>query len=406
MIVRKLAPAEYYRAHLVQAVAFEGNSEYQKEKEEAEKQPPAADKDNWMWGAFSEDETALYGCMSIRRYRCNFEGREALMGGVGGVSTLPQYRRSGAIRACIGAALQDMYEKEFSLSFLYPFSTQYYRKFGYEVGAENRVWTVPLQDMKTMDVGGRIEQLLPGESTQPLLEIYRQFYKDYNLAAVREIYEEELEKTNLLNQQRDIYLWTDETGAARGFMICRKQREAEGVIMDCTNGFALRNGLLFLDVRALQGLLYFVKQAFSDDYEKIRFSVPGSLSVTSLVGENNTAKCQVLFNGMARVVRVEDVLSVCRCRGSGTVRIRVLDEMLPQNNAVWELTFAPGRENRVEKTEAAADVTMPINEFSALICGARGAEDIPWMPRIKLHTPQDPLEQVFYRKKCYIMDLF
>ena len=36
MIVRKLAPAEYYRAHLVQAVAFEGNSEYQKEKEEAE----------------------------------------------------------------------------------------------------------------------------------------------------------------------------------------------------------------------------------------------------------------------------------------------------------------------------------------------------------------------------------
>ena len=48
MIVRKLAPAEYYRAHLVQAVAFEGNSEYQKEKEEAEKQPPAADKDNWM----------------------------------------------------------------------------------------------------------------------------------------------------------------------------------------------------------------------------------------------------------------------------------------------------------------------------------------------------------------------
>ena len=46
-----------------------------------------------------------------------------------------------------------------------------------------------------------------------------------------------------------------------------------------------------------------------------------------------------------------------------------------RNNAVWELTFAPGRENRVEKTEAAADVTMPINEFSALICGARGAED-------------------------------
>ena len=69
-------------------------------------------------GSFSEDEATLYGCMSIRRYRCNFEGREVLMGGVGGVSSLPQYRRrNGAIRACIGAALQDMYEKEFSFSF-------------------------------------------------------------------------------------------------------------------------------------------------------------------------------------------------------------------------------------------------------------------------------------------------
>ena len=405
MIVRKLVPTEYYRAHLVQAVAFECNSEYQKEKEEAERQPPASDKNSWMWGAFSEDEAALCGCMSVGRYRCNFEGRAALMGGVGGVSSLPQYRRIGVIRACLGAALQDMYEKEFSFSFLYPFSTQYYRKFGYEVGAENRVWTVPLRDMETIDVGGHIEQILPGESTQPLLEIYRKFYKDYNLAAVREIYEEELEKTNLLNQQRYIYLWKDETGAARSFMICRKQREAEGVIMDCTNSFASRNDLLFLDVRALQGLLHFVKQAFSADYEKIRFSVPDSLSVTSLVGEHNTSKCQVLFNGMVRVVRVEKVLSTCRCRGSGTVRIRIVDEILPQNDAVWKLIFAPGRENRVEKTTGAADVIMPINEFSSLICGIRGSEDIPWMPRIRVHTPQVPLEQVFYRKKCHITDL-
>ena len=66
-----------------------------------------------------------------------------------------------------------MYEKEFSLSFLYPFSTQYYRKFGYEVGAENRVWTVPLQDMKTMDVGGRdvYKRQGIGDVTLPLPEV-------------------------------------------------------------------------------------------------------------------------------------------------------------------------------------------------------------------------------------------
>ena len=109
---------------------------------------------------------------------------------------------------------------------------------------------------------------------------------------------------------------------------------------------------------------------------------------------------------MTRVVRVEKTLSACKCKGSGTVRIHVVDEMLPQNDAVWKLTFAEGRENQVEKTAEAADVTVPINEFSALICGTRGAEDIPWMPRVEVHMPETPLEQVFYRKKCYIMDLF
>lgn len=406
MIVRKINPEEYYRAHLVQAVAFEGQCDYQKEKEEAEKQAPQADEKTWYWGSFSDDESALYGCMSIRKYDCKYDDHPALLGGVGGVSTLPQYRRSGAIRGCITAALQDMYEQDFSFSFLYPFSTQYYRQFGYEVGAETYTWTVPICNLPSLDVGGTIEQILPGESTEPLLEIYREFYHDYNLAAARKIYEEELEKTNILNQQRYIYLWRDEKGKARAFMISHKVRETEGVVMDCTNGFALRNGLLFLDARALQGLFSFVKSAFSADYEKIRFSVPAPISMTSLVGENNTAKCQLSYNGMVRAVNVEKVLSFCRCKGNGVIRIQVADKILPQNDAVWKLTFQQGKPNVVEKTEEPADVTLPINEFSSLVSGTRGAQDMAWMPRVQVHNPSAPFDQVFYRKNCYIMDLF
>ncbi len=409
MLVRKLTPQEHYRAHLVQAVAFEGNCDYQKEKEEAEKQaeqgaPQRAD--TWMWGSFSDDESVLYGCMNIRQYSCHFDGGEVFMGGVGGVASLPQYRRNGAIRATITAALQDMYEKGFAFSFLYPFSTQYYRKFGYEVGAQAYRWTLPLSDLPGQDVGGTVEQLLPGDSTQPLLDIYREFYRDYNLAAHRAVFEEELEKENLINQQRYIFVWRDETGKARSFLICHKKQEAEGAVMDCTNDFPMRNGLLFLDARALQGLFYFIKTAFPAYYQKIRFTVPGSIPLASMVGENNTAHCQLFFNTMIRAVNVQKVLSSCRCKGSGTLCMRITDATLPQNDGVWRVHFAPGEANRVEATQEEPDVTMTVNDFSALIAGARGAEDIPWMPRVQVHHAGAPLKQVFYRKPCYIMDLF
>ena len=81
---------------------------------------------NWQsqWAAFEDDDRTMMSTFTVIPYRARFDGHDMLMMGVGGVSTLPQYRRRGGIRACFESALPDMYAQGAAFSYLYPFSTR------------------------------------------------------------------------------------------------------------------------------------------------------------------------------------------------------------------------------------------------------------------------------------------
>lgn len=412
MIARLLKPEESWRWNQVMAAAFEWDFDLEKAKAEAAREKTEEElreqARNRCFGALSDDGKILYGCVNSREYTCRFDGGAYKLGGIGGVSTLPPYRHNGAIRASLSASLRDMYENGFTFSYLYPFSTQYYRKFGYEVGAEARRWVMPLADIRPKDVGGTIEQIFPGDDFSPLLEVYDACFADCNMSAVRDRYDAGLEKAKLMEEHRYVYVWRNEAGAPRGLMIAHKTREDGAVVMDCNHTFGAQNenGFLFCDMEALSALLFFVKSAFSADYDKISFTTRREIDLTSLVGENNSASCSMFWNGMLRVVNVRRVLENCSCRGTGCVRIAVEDTILPENCGTWKLTFAPGQVNFVEKTEEQPDVSLTINAFSALICGARDTKDLAWMPEVTVHDAAAPLGSVLYAKPCFMLDLF
>ncbi len=419
MIIRKLRANEKYKAGLVSAVAFEFGTDYLKAKEEAEAMTPEqieeADKapvtdDNSFpsekfnsvtWAALDDDDSTVFGSVSISNYTVNFDGNTALMGGVGGVSTLPPYRRNGAIRECMRAALKEMNENGFDFSFLYPFSRAYYRKFGYENGAYSRIWTLQFNSLKKYGTGGKIEMLLPGDDFSPLTEIYRKFYEKYNLACARHKYDGDLENSNLLEQRRYVYIWKNDSGEPRGFMIFRK----EDGVMNCTTTFGFRGGFAFLDAEALTAMLDFA-QTFAPHYHSIKFSVPDMLNIDAIINEGNNASCTLEYNGMARVVNVERVLGMCQCRGKGSINISVSDLMCPWNNGVWCIKYAPGIANEVCKTENAPDIELDINMFTSLICGISSAADIDFMPSVKVNNNFVNLRDIFYRKPCFVLNLF
>ncbi len=101
------------------------------------KESPSSRPDHYSlcrWAAFDDDGTMM-GSISTYPYQIRFDGKSVGMSGIGFVSTLPGYRRRGAIRGCFEQAFREMKELGQVFSALYPFSVEYYRQFGYEAGA-------------------------------------------------------------------------------------------------------------------------------------------------------------------------------------------------------------------------------------------------------------------------------
>lgn len=400
MIARKLKPEERYFSGLHMAVAFEGGFDLEKARATAPEAEETEHSD--CWAAFVEGEPAPVASFIMNKYQSRFDGHVVKMGGVGGVATLPAHRRGGAIRACMQASFRDLYNSGFVLSSLYPFSSAYYRKFGFENGQPCQLWTLPLSDLNVPDVGGRVYQLFPGDDYAPLLAVYNAVYEDCNLSVVRKVYDEDLAEKNLLEEKRYIFVWEDETGAPGAFLIGGR----DGEVLNCRTDFSARNGLLFRDARALQGLLHFVRTAFIANFEAIRFSTPAHTNVISLFPEVTSIDCKLFVNGMLRVVNVEEALKLCRCRGEGKLTVQVNDPLLPENCGAFRIEFTPNAENKVHRVTEQPDVVLNIGDFSALLLGVRGAEEFPWMPAVQVKNQNAPFENVFYKKPCHVLDLF
>lgn len=425
MITRLLEPNEYYLADLISAVSFEWGMDYKKCKDSAQAMtkdeihkklhPEVSKADSAAplpsdglpskhWASFSDDEKNVYSAMIVHPFPTRFGDNLVLAGGIGGVCTLPQYRKMGGVRGCMESALEDMYSNDYLFSTLYPFNSAYYKQFGFEKGMTGETWTIPLTHITKREAGGAIRQLLPGDDLQPLTDVYNKFYESFNLSVVRREFIESLDPAELIRSSQYIYLWENDQGAAEGFMITKK---GEGKILDCSLNFANRNGgFFFLTPNAFRGLISFAKNAFSSDYQSIRFSTPSSLDIRPLIDNGTGVEVSMYWNVMVRAVNVEKILSICKCRGAGTIIIKVDDHMISKNADSFKLTFAPNTPNKVERVGQPPDVSMSVSDFSALICGIHQVRSLCWMPDVTVHNPEAPLEAIFYPQNCYCANLF
>lgn len=300
-------------------------------------------------------------------------------------------------------ALRDLYKEGCALSHLYPFSTAYYRQYGFAPAGKTLRWRVKLRDLKRLpDVGGRVRQLLPGDDLSPLTEVYAKACGDTNFSCLREVFDKDLEGEKPLKDRRWIFLWSDEEGIPGGFLIGSRVKDT----LHCVTEFSGRDALIFTDAKALVGLLHFVYEAFIANFADIEFGVPDHMDLAGLLPEISGMDYKPVLNGMARAVNAEALLKFCRCRGEGRLAIGVTDKIIPENNHTFLLDFAPGRENLVERTEGPADIEMDAGNLAVLLGGCRGADSIAMTPDIRVNAPGVELSRVFYRKPCHILDLF
>ena len=357
------------------------------------------------YGAFPEGEQDAVASLVMHHFTAEFEGQPVQAGGIGGVATLPAFRRQGAVRAMMRTSHEDLFRSGALFSLLYPFSLAYYKQYGFAPGPVSHLWTVPVEELQGIkDPGGRIRQIFPGEDDGVLLEVYRRVNRGVNLSIHRDVFSEEMRRESSINQKRYVFVYENGQGEPAGLMV----GHLEDGVLHCETDFTHRGMLLCDSTGTLLALLRFVHRAYLTHYSAVSFTLDEGADLYSLLpGVTNSGKatCQAVYNGMIRAVCVQEALKRTRCLGRGKLCIGIRDPLIDENNGVFRLTYQEGEPNRVERTDDAPDLVMGPGSLAQLLTGCRSAEQLPWLSDVEIRTDADTAG-VFRQKPCGFLNLF
>ncbi len=394
MIVRRITAGERRRAEELFSIAFE--TPWQEEAYPVEK-----------YAAFLDDNETMTSCLSVLPFSVCFDGQTVKMAGIGGVSSLPQYRRTGGIRGCFEKMLPELYREGYVLSMLYPFSTNYYRKFGYEVWARGARYELELSYIPGLPRGGRFV-LVDGSNREKCLAdirlLTKEWEKRYN--GMVELTEERyafVTEADPYRKQEFVYLYYDARGVPAGYMAYRKEKDGGEQRLVCSR-------FVFRDREGIEGLLALAK-TMQADHRSISFTLPASICLDPLIDEWSFGAFRRSDTslGMVRIVNVEAALKAARYRGSGRLSLEILDGQIAENHAVFRVCFEEGKAVSVARdTGGNAAIHMEISEFSRFLTGAADVSALAYSRRAYGYSQEDLdlLAQVFYKKPCFLTEYF
>lgn len=409
MTIRKILNTELMETRNLSALCFhwEHNTENMTAEQYFEKEmsnPPTQDSVNWQntWASFT-DQGEMMGCLSIDEFMVEFDGSTYNMGGIGGVCTYPQYRRHGVIRNIFSNALPDLYDRGFTFSYLYAFSEDFYRKFGYEPTCHAKQWLFDMKTIPSIRYEGSFQIYRDEKDMQGFEEAYEKFASRYNMCVHRSIYNwKDLKRANPFLGKKSAFLYRNEKGEAAGYFIMSKQEEDGMRILQLSE-------IVYDSFLTLKVLLSFAK-TFQSDYEAVRFRAPGIHDLRYFCKDysQSDSKINITQNGMARVVNAKIVLEEASYLGSGQVSIRITDPMIDKNQKDYLVEFHEGRCVSIQVNEIdqqkEPDISMTINQFTAAIIGTYDVSDFEYLDLS--YKNEEVLRKVFYKKPCWINNSF
>ena len=109
MIVRRLRPNENGKLDAIQSLAF--SFSYDMEESDGD------GLDEEVYGAFLDDGETLIATIFTPEFNSFYCGKAYKSVGIGGVATVPEYRRMGAVRAIFGEIFRQAPERGWATSF-------------------------------------------------------------------------------------------------------------------------------------------------------------------------------------------------------------------------------------------------------------------------------------------------
>ena len=355
------------------------------------------------WAAFHEENQEMMSTFTVSDYLIRFDGNSCKMGGIGGVATLPQYRRKGCIRGCFETALPEMYASGYDFSYLYPFSTSYYRKFGYECCVQKYHVTVHLGLLNPAAAGGILRLAEPRNTLLDAIRTIDSFWEStFNMMVLHQVEDYAwVQKANPAVRQEFTYVYFGADGTPKSYTTFRKADQSDGRNLICSR-------FCFVDKEGFAGLMQLFK-SLSSDHMFVKFTVPAIPAMQYLMPEwsMGAAQWSVQPAGMVRIINAKSALEKARYIGSGSITLKIQDSQIQENNRTYAVVFSEGRAVSVTQTPGEPDAILSIPAFSALLAGVCDFADASqWFSGLEVRDPNACLGQIFYRKPLMIADYF
>lgn len=348
-----------------------------------------------IFGTFTDDG------ILISQIECGFKnniyGKNSLKcAAVGGVASRPEFRRMGGVRATFKAVFENAINKNCDISILYPFSAEYYRKFGYETVMH---YINAACSVKAFEKIQRFNDITIATEAhrEEITEVYKKLTYKNNLMFLRENAENIC--LTPYNSMRFVYFLNN--GDDYGYVFITPKRQEKTIHVD---------EICFSSPKALLLLLGFLR-TYDGNYDTIIFEkLPLNTPIFNfLADENKYISKKICKGGAARIFNIESVLlKTDYPQNHGEFTLKITDEEIAANDGVFFVKYGDG-ECFVERINTDDyDLSLDILAASKIILGREGVstEELNFIPGVCVKKDCEDFTRAFGKRSTVFYDDF
>lgn len=333
-------------------------------------------------------------------FQIDFHGRQFAMNGIGDVATAPESAGQGGAGKLLQSALDEMSINRVTLSYLAPFSYEYYRKFGYEQVFNHIKYTVKNTAVPRFTPQQHQGRVVRGKLAE-------------HLPAVAQFYEKQAKKGLKGGLLREAWWWNylplknnwsvgiyyDDYDLVQGY-----------VIYELSTTELVVKELLVETTAAFEHLVKFIFN-HQNTVEQLVFDAPDPRYHGNWLLDPVKVNVEVLPYMMVRVVDLYDFLHRYPYVKAdfGPIIFGVVDQSLPQNSGVWEISATGGvvqvKQNLHQTVEPENQIT--IQELTKALFGSERLTNIVFSGKAHLKAETvSQLMEVLVNEPPELVDYF
>lgn len=312
------------------------------------------------WGLGSPLESGVLGT----HFEVDLAGITYQMSGVGYVASYPESAGHGGIGAIMKEAFKDMRAAGETLSYLAPFSSTFYRRFGYE-GAfdqvEHRLAASAFPKVPQRNTGVTVHRV-PFRAAIP---------------AMQEVYERSSDATRGGLRRAD-WWWLNlaDHYPDREVAVAMLGERPTGYVIYQREATTFRIFEQFHDdLDALLALARFIG-GHRTAYQEFVYTTGNPESLHDLLPDPSVLHTTVRPYMMARIVDVADFMQRYPYQTSdlAPVLIAIQDDYIPENAGVWQLALDDGQAS-FTRAKGTPQITLSIQQLVKATFGVRSLQD-------------------------------